>query len=858
MSNENAGLPRLLRTVRRRLANRPDSEHEQAFIRIVVVGLLATYFGILTLSQGPDAPPFLVGTIFALAYIVLACGYIGWIVAEPGVVRVRRVLGMITDQTTLSVLIFIGGVWGGPLYPIYLWITFGNGFRYGNAYLTGAAVMSLTGFLLVAWFNPFWHDHPALTVGLMLGLIALPAYVASLIRKLTEAKRNAEAANHAKSRFLATMSHELRTPLNAVIGLSDLLSSARLDHEQANMVSLIGSSGRVLLALINDVLDLAKIEAGKGNVQAIDFDLAAELDRSLAILRPQAEQKGLRLSLALDGSVPVRARGDIRHLRQGLLNLLSNAIKFTDSGGVVLRARAEPMTGGHWLVLAVEDSGIGIDGGDLEEIFEAFKQSDAESNRHFGGTGLGLAIARGLAEAVGGTLKAESVKGAGSTFTLGLPLATPYGPPENLPAIDEMPMQLVAPGRSGPDPAAQIESAGIRLITEGESAAAKVTCFDLSDTVYADGEAFDTQILAQLANAARPCRVCLVLTGDRLPLHRDLTFALGNSVRIAMPLNPDVLRNGLALVAALSTETAQARFADAELKDVRNGRSGRVLVVEDNPVNRKVTAKILERGGHVPVLVGSGEAALDVLDGGDIDAVLMDVNMPGDTGIETVKLYRFTELGSDRRLPILALTADATVETRQACQEAGMDEFITKPVDALNLLRTLDRHLQPDVAAIGLTESVIDDGREAANHAPAVDQAALGTLWELDPSGDFVSEIVAEFVADTDSLLTELDEALAAADRTRAQDILHALKSSAGNVGAARLRVRAIALARAVAMSGTERSGYAVAELRADARAYRAAVALVPPSGFAGTGMAAAAPDGSAQIIPMPVGRRVH
>lgn len=841
-----------------RLANRPDSEHEQAVVRLVIVTLLAVYFGTLAIVL-PEAAAatFRHGAFFALGYVVLSVIYCAWIVAQPGVSRLRRLVAMVTDQTTLSVLLYLGGPWGGALYPIYLWITFGNGFRYGNVYLAASAGYSFCAFSVAAWLNPFWHSHIALTVGLALGLVMLPSYVATLIRKLTEAKRTAEAANRAKSRFLATMSHELRTPLNAVIGLSDLLGSTRLDREQADMVGTVGSSGRALLALINDILDLAKIEAGKAEVEAEDFDLVAELASSAAMLRPQAERKKVQLGLVVSADVPLRAHGDVRHLRQVLLNLLSNAIKFTDQGGVVIRADAKAKAGnqGHWLTLRVEDSGIGISDADQKRIFDAFTQSDDDANRQHGGTGLGLAIARQLAETMHGQLRVESAHGRGSTFTLELPLGPAHTPSaqsfETIRAV-----RLLAPGpASAGDLADLLPQVDVTLGTHD----AGVLCLDLRGNEDLGG-LIDPRLLGKLTATAAKGGGTLVIADVDTELPRRLAFALGDAVRLDAPVDAAGLRRALERVATLDGRTRQQSALAEELSSARPRRHAIVLVVEDNPVNRKVTAKVLERAGYTPMLASSGEEALDRLEEGGIDAVLMDVNMPGDSGIDTVKLFRFTQFGNSSPLPIIALTADATVETRDACLEAGMDDFITKPVDAVKLLRTLDRHLPSDAGEdeVPKASSTAADAPMEPDEPPALDRSSIATLQELDPSGGFLGEIVAEFVTDTELLLTEIEQGIAAGEQARVQDLLHALKSSAGNVGAAQLRARAMQIERQIRSAGVGNAPHAVALLRQDAEAYRVAIAPDLPSVTGSSASGGERQTSGAQVITLPGSSRMH
>jgi len=408
-----------------RLSNRPDSEHELTMSRLALsmVAFLALFIGYLGGSEEHRLYLEKI-SIYFIAFTAATVFLFIHLLIYPGVSAFRRLLGIPIDIGCVAYLMHSGDELTAFTFPIFLWAIFGNGFRFGVKYLFIAAVIGFLAFLAVVATTPFWRDNRELSGGLLAGLIILPMYISMLIRRLYEAKRQAEEASRAKSLFLASLSHELRTPLNAVIGLSDLLVAAHLPRAQADMARTIGKSGRSLLNLINSLLDLSRMDIGKTPQMGV-FALQEMLHDIRDMLHVQARAKGIELTLHLDPHLPRHVQGSMQHFEEVLINLVGNAVKFTSNGFVHIDARVANETDKSMrLRLEVTDTGIGIAAEAQARIFDSFTQADETIINRFGGTGLGLAIARQLVLAHGGEIGVESALGSGSTFWFEMPVGT--------------------------------------------------------------------------------------------------------------------------------------------------------------------------------------------------------------------------------------------------------------------------------------------------------------------------------------------------------------------------------------------------------------------------------------------------
>jgi PAS domain S-box-containing protein len=557
--------------------------------------------------------------------------------------------------------------------------------------------------------------------------------------EVARARDEAMEASRQKSDFLATMSHEIRTPLNGVIGLNDLLLRTSLTPEQRRLSSGVEAAGRTLLGLINDILDFSKIEAGRLELERLDFDVRLVLEQVSGMLTELAREKRLDLVVSCHPNVPAVLSGDPTRLAQVITNLVANAVKFTEQGVVAIRATAEPDDDRVRLRVEVADTGVGVPRSQLKHLFQPFTQGDSSTTRIYGGTGLGLAISSELVDAMGGTLEYAANPGGGSVFTCTVVLDRGVEAAAVNPG-DVMARELlhgrralvVADEPRGSVLAEQLAWWGV----ESDHVASAAEGHPLLD-----GGAYDVV----LVDGPDPGTL-----GEVAPV-----------VELAAPHLAGDLR--VALLRLLAGEEADAAVQPS---DEQSGK-GWILVVEDNPVNQMVATGLLAALGYTTETADDGLAAIESARDGGFDAILMDVQMPHMDGYTATRHIRAHEIG--RRQPIIAMTAAAVAGERERCLEAGMDDFLTKPVDAARLAETLKRWLAP-----------------SPSYADRLDLDRLEELRGLDDPDDgssYVDRAIANFLGNADEHLALMESAAASGDADQLRTVAHRLAGSALNLG---------------------------------------------------------------------------
>ncbi len=784
-----------------RLSNRPDSEHEQALIRIVLVSCALSYLFFHAPQDAEEADALALCIQLTSMVLAFSVGLFFIILLQPGRSVPRRIIGTVVDISLLSACMAILNDLVAPWYGIYLWVTFGNGFRYDEKYLYLSGCLAVIGFGIVTLITPFWQQNSGLAIGLLLTLIVLPGYAAILVKRINAMRKKAEEASRAKSDFLARMSHEIRTPLNGIIGTSDLLNTCHLGREEREYAETIYTSGQTLLRLIEDILDISKIEAGKLTIEHAEFDLHNLIHGTTHMLTPQAEAKGLRLFTHIDPNLPYSVFGDSLHIRQILINLIGNSIKFTSNGYINVNCQMLKRGKTKNLIrFEILDTGIGIPEDKQSGIFNKFTQADESTTRRFGGTGLGTAISKQLVELMGGSIGFTSTVDIGSVFWFNLELehlATPYNELDSSLLKGCRILRISDDLESTTELTQQLNKWDLPFQTSN----------DIHDTIhllinYSAKEApFDILILDRLTTSA-DIDDLLTTLHDEISFNKTTILVIEKSASatssaqdtslplysISSPINQLKLFNALhASYAVIERGEHLSSLADKSYLEAQQEHVLNILIADDNRTNGMVIGRILERAGLHHTLVKNGQEALDKLEQDNtFDLVILDMHMPVLGGIETYKTYSFANAGIDK-IPFIMLTANATTEARKESQAVGIKHFLTKPISSLQLLEEIGKatnrlKLEPDARIISNTIQ-----EDAGNRLPIADTTldftVLNELIKLSSNDNFLQHLHDHFIHDGEQLIQGMRDTLSKGQLASFKEQAHALKGSAAYLG---------------------------------------------------------------------------
>jgi two-component system sensor histidine kinase RpfC len=799
--------------LKQRVALTGDTEPEQVFLRLFIGIFLILYF-CLPWAQGETFSHAIatVPSLITLGYYIGAVTIATALLIYPRQSPARRIAGIVLDMVSLSIVMYLSGTDSIFLFVLYLWVVLGNGFRYGLNYLYASQLVAVVGFFTAIKWGEYWQAEytQSIAISLLLLLALIPAYSAFLIKKLHKATADAKQANEAKTKFLASMSHELRTPLNGVIGLGDLLRETKLDKEQRGLVTTMHQSAHTLLGLIEKVLDISKIEAGKLVISHEQLDLHTLVNSVISIQSTIGAAKGLSVVCTMDSNVPFLLKGDEQYLKQVLVNLIGNAIKFTDEGSVKLQVKKIQQNDDQAIIrFEVKDTGIGIASELLPKVFDDFTQVSGKAQSTVVGTGLGTTISKELVELMGGQIGVESELNRGALFWFELPFTEIVHDSLDITdnhllliSTDET-TKTVVPLLKGwkvaydlahsPIDALAMLQRGLeqnkpyKVVLLESAALSNMSPIEFAQTMQV------RQLLDELS------LILFIPDKQLLDLHEVDKYFIST---IADLTNKRLLFNAIHAAQSIHVNSHNVISIADYYHNQLGAKALNILVAEDNRVNQQVIEGILKKAGHNVTLADDGEQALDMLTAhlDKIDLLIVDKNMPERSGDEVVQALRFLDTTKD--LPVIMLTADATPEAKKTSMAMGVNLFLTKPVDSRDLLEkiaALSRNIQSE--AVDLSElkprevgslrgkassALVLDKEEQLAENIWFDEHIFNELLILDRDPSFIRRLVKGFMADGEKHISRINEAVSD-DYLQFRESLHALKGSASELGAHKL-----------------------------------------------------------------------
>src|SRR6185369_4223896 len=664
--------------------------------------------------------------------------------------------------------------------------------------------------------SPLWDEN-----GNARGVLGISRNITErkkIEEEVRRAKETAEQATRMKSDFLANMSHEIRTPMNAIIGLSHLVLKTELTPRQRDYIAKVQSSGQHLLGVINDILDFSKVEAGKLDLEHTEFPLEKLLDTTATLISEKSHAKGLELVFEVAPDVPRNLVGDSLRLGQILLNYANNAVKFTDKGEIIVAVRASQRTDQDVLLhFRVQDTGIGLSGEQMSRLFQSFSQADASTTRRFGGTGLGLAICKRLAELMGGEVGVESELGKGSTFWFSARLGVGAAAQRALlPVPDLRGRRALVVDDSDHARAVIVDMlqsmtfltseacSGLDAVDEVRRAASTAHPYEI---VYLDWrmpgiDGMETARRIRSLGLASPPMVLMVTAHGREEVLKEAE-AVGIQNVLIKPVSASILfDNTMTVLGARAGETSTADTprggtADHRLEALRGAR---ILLVEDNEINQQVARELLEDAGLVVEVADNGQIALELAQKAPFDLVFMDMQMPVMDGVTATREMR--KLEPLANLPIVAMTANAMEQDRRRCMDAGMNDYLIKPIDPHDMQSILLRWIRPRRAAAAELPARAAATSTASAHGELPEgieglDTTLGLSRMMGKKSLYVA-MLRRYLAGQRSVALEIRQALAAADLATAERLAHTTKAVSGNIGATLVQDRAATLEAAI------------------------------------------------------------